>query len=228
MNHMIKNVPPQYIFCLTCCLKEDCCHPICKSGSIGKLPCWYTEGPLVNYVPLPIPDPFRPWGNSDCTECTGSCYGHFLRPLDAIKSVAPPMAPPSQIIKVAFEALLQYPPSEQLCQEIAKQALLSPDGVRQWMDHLHTVQENRRRGALQAAATRRQRKANREKQGDSSYYCAVCRSPYQEFTDSVEQWIGCDSCDSWFHFVCVGIDASAIPTEFQCEDCNAVNLSRTS
>ena len=219
-NHMIKNVPPQYVFCHVCCLKIDCCHPICKSQSIINLPSWYTGRPPVNYIPLPIPDPSRPWGNQNCDKCTGPCYGHFLKPDDALKSVLPPMArPPSQIIKEAFEGLPGYPPSEQLC---AKQTLLSPDGVLQWMNHLHMVKENRRRGAAQAALTRRQKKAatDKPKQWDSSYYCGVCHSPYQEFTNSIEQWIGCDICDSWYHFVCVGIDPLTVPDQFKCEDCS--------
>lgn len=26
-----------------------------------------------------------------------------------------------------------------------------------------------------------------------------------DFTDQIEKWIGCEHCDSWFHFVCVGL-----------------------
>jgi COMPASS component SPP1 len=32
-------------------------------------------------------------------------------------------------------------------------------------------------------------------------YC-LCRSP-----ENGENMIGCDKCDEWFHFNCVGIDA---------------------
>ena len=80
---------------------------------------------------------------------------------------------------------------------------------------LHVISENRKQGAVRAAATRRQKKqAEQEKQQESSCYCAACLTPYQEFTDSVEDWIGCETCDSWLHFACVGVDSSCVPEKF--------------
>ena len=35
----------------------------------------------MEYFPIPIPDPNRPWG-ADCSTCKGTCAGHFLRPGD--------------------------------------------------------------------------------------------------------------------------------------------------
>ena len=37
------------------------------------------------------------------------------------------------------------------------------------------------------------------------YACGVCYGTYQEETVEVEDWIGCDRCDAWFHWVCVNI-----------------------
>ena len=66
--------------------------------------------------------------------------------------------PPSTVIKEKFESLECYPPSESVCLEIAKEVLLSVDDVRMWLDHLHTIKENRKRGAAKAAETRRRKK----------------------------------------------------------------------
>lgn len=86
------SLPTQYIFHLVCCLKPDCSHPICKSQNLTNYPTWYSGGPLVSYIPLPIPDPSRPWGRTNCDECKGMCYGHFLKPSEALKSTLTPMA----------------------------------------------------------------------------------------------------------------------------------------
>ena len=53
---------------------------------------------------------------------------------------------------------------------------------------------------LRAAATRRHKKRQMDKDNhrESSYYCGACSTPYQEFTDSVEDWIGCERCDILF------------------------------
>ena len=68
--------------------------------------------------------------------------------------------PPSTVIKEKFDKLKSYPPSESVCAEITKEVLLSVDNVRMWLDHLHNVKENRKRGAAKAAETRRRKKGN--------------------------------------------------------------------
>ena len=112
-QHMKKNLPSQYMFFLSCCLKQDCHHPICNSRNVVKLPSWYQGGPCISYLPLPIPDSNRPWGSTTCADCKGFCSGHFLKPCDAIHSTLQPMAkPPSQVIKEIFDNdSFHYPPS---------------------------------------------------------------------------------------------------------------------
>ena len=130
-------------------------HPICKSQNLTNYPTWYSGGPLVSYIPLPIPDPSRPWGRTNCDECKRLCYGHFLKPSEALKSTLTPMAsPPSTAIK---EKLTVYPPPdhELVCNEVAKHVLLSSDQTWMWFEHLHTVRENWKRGVARAAATKR-------------------------------------------------------------------------
>ena len=147
-----------------------------------------------------FPDPSQPWGRTNCDECKGMCYGHFLKPSEALKSTLTPMAsPPSTAIKEAFEKLTVYPPPdhELVCNEVAKRVLLSPDQIRMWFKHLHAVKENQEGCCSCSCYKNKQEKEERE----SSYYCAACRTLFQEFTESVEDWIGCEMCDSWFHFV---------------------------
>ena len=119
---------------------------MCRNGQ-DQLPYWYSGGPLISHLPLPIPDPARPWDNASCNECTGTCAGHFLPPQIYLLSPIPPMRkPPSTVIKEKFDKLKSYPPSESVCAEIAaeiaKEVLLSVDNVRMWLDHLHNVKEN--------------------------------------------------------------------------------------
>ena len=40
-------------------------------------------------------------------------------------------------------------------------------------------------------------------------------------TDEIQDWIGCDSCNLWFHYECVGVDPGAIPNEFVYTHCSS-------
>ena len=92
-RHKIKDLPNQYLFAVVCCLKQDCIHPMCRSGAY-QLPIWYNGGPSIRYLPLPIPDPERPYGGN-CSECkNGECYGHFMKPDRAINATVAPMCKP--------------------------------------------------------------------------------------------------------------------------------------
>ena len=55
--------------------------------------------------------------------------------------------------------------------------------------------------------------------GSTQYYC-VCGEEYLDLTDEIQQWIGCDSCDSWFHCQCVGV-VDSIPERFLCSKCSS-------
>lgn len=45
----------------------------------------------------------------------------------------------------------------------------------------------------------------------------MCGGPYEEVTDDVEDWIGCDGCEQWLHWVCAGI--TEVPESFLCTTC---------
>ena len=111
-SHMVKHTPVQYAFFLTCCFKKDCCHPLCQIYSEPEdLPTWYDGGPLVNQLPMPIPDSSRPWGDEKCEKCNGVCSGHFLSADKTLSSGSPHMnKPPSVILNEKFMKLSSYPP----------------------------------------------------------------------------------------------------------------------
>eukprot|EP00731_Ephydatia_muelleri_P021108 Em0013g835a len=157
-RHKIKDLPNQYLFAVVCCLKQDCIHPMCRSGAY-QLPIWYNGGPSIRYLPLPIPDPERPYGGN-CSECkNGECYGHFMKPDRAINATVAPMCkPPSAILKEIFDKYSGNPFHGNIIQEAAKQVLLPPCEVEMWFKHLVTVAEMRKKGSKKAAETRQKNK----------------------------------------------------------------------
>ena len=230
-SHMTTGLPPQYIFSLSCsnCVKEDCPHSVCQ-GERCVVPTWYKDGPSINYLPLPVPDVMRPWGSLECAECKGKCYGHFLKPKDALVSSSLPMSkPPSAILDGFYKNLKGGSPSESELNEVAKQTLLSPDEVKIWIAHLDDVARNRRRGAQKAAETRK-KKSHSTCTSDTSqqstisqekvYYCGVCQEQYVEYTETVETWIACDSCSNWYHYSCAGLTSE--PESYVCDQCTDV------
>ena len=64
-RHMIPNLPSQYILMLLCCYQPDCCHPLCKHCPPTSPSKWYTGGPPITHLPLPVLDEQRLWG-SEC------------------------------------------------------------------------------------------------------------------------------------------------------------------
>lgn len=63
--------------------------------------------------------------------------------------------PPSIVLKSEFLKLDEYPPSQDFISNLAKKVLLTPEVTRLWLDHLHTVLLNRKRGAADARAKAR-------------------------------------------------------------------------
>lgn len=106
----------------------------------------------------PIPDPTRQYGNPNCEECRGHCSGHFMKPKDALMSSLQPIRPPSAILKEEFDGMSSYPPSESVCADLSMKVMLPVEEIKIWLDHLHTIRENRKKGALKAAETRRRNK----------------------------------------------------------------------
>ena len=112
-------------------------------------------------------------------------------------------------------------------ENISQKVLLTPNVTRMWMDHLHTVLQNRKRGARKAATTRQARKqavANSDSQSrrtatNSQYQCRKCGKEYAEESDKEELWIACDMCDNWFCGRCEGLQSPPVTDIYSCTKC---------
>lgn len=92
-----------------------------------------------------------------------------------------------------------------------------------WIEHLQQVQKNRRRGVAKAAATRRRKRQQTctyeypTAESSTSVCCAVRGELYEDYTDEVEKWIGCDGCFKWLHYNSAGITVE--PDKYLCYQC---------
>jgi hypothetical protein len=213
-RHMIPGLPRQYVYFLVCCYQEGCNHPICQ-GAPDKDPStltWFPGGPSLKFVPLPVQDSSRPWGNQNCSECSGVCSGHYLKPEQFDFTSEPKhdfSPPPSAVIENTFKTKTDIDP-----ESLAKETLLPREEVILWLEHLKLVSENRKRGAEKAAQTRR---AKKQVSQSEFYFCGVCGSVYEDETDEVERWIACDNCSTWYHWTCVNVTLE--PSSFVCAHC---------
>ncbi len=142
-----------------------------------------------------------------------------MKPKDVLESKEQPMVqPPSIVLKNYFLSLKGSEPEERMISEVAKKTLLSPDEVKLWLDHLKTVETNRKRGAAKAAQTRRNKRQAKHA-GDTEYKCGLCGAVYEDETEEEELWIECESCTQWFHAECSGVDPDSVPDAFVCSAC---------
>ena len=221
-NHYHKELPPQYIFLLTCCYKADCPHPLCKDGPPAEELRWYPNGPTLSQNLLPVPDPAQPYGNPNCNSCEEACCGHFLSPEQVCQSDRPPMSqPPSVLLKEFFSSQQCCQPTDTVLQRLGKEMLLPVSEVALWLEHLQGVVTNQKQGVAKAALSRKQKaskasKASKETQETRPqiYRCGVCHAMFEVETQEEELWVGCEYCDGWFHAVCVNIDLQCVPEEF--------------
>jgi hypothetical protein len=177
---------------------------------------WFPGGPSVTTLPMPIGDPNRPW-NGTCSDCKQFCAGHYLKPQEAVHAggaiVFSP--PPSAVILEASKAGTL---NESDIENLASKVLLPVEDVKVWLRHLMTVSENRKRGAQKAAETRRLKRASQHTQPSPEfYYCGVCEELYLEEADEEQDWIACDSCNTWYHWKCVHVIEE--PECFICAKC---------
>ena len=164
-NHMVPGLPYCMYF-LLCCYKKDCPHPRCQAGPPLNSLTWYPGGPLISNLPFPVPDPQRPWGSTTCSSCAGVCSGHYTTSLvDVLDSQAVSMVPkpPSAVLKRLFSSS-NGQVSDEMVENAAREVLLPPE---EWLDHLQTVMENRRRGARKAAATRKAKQSQTKDKGSN-------------------------------------------------------------
>ena len=225
---MVPGLPHQCIFTLKCCLSPDCVHPYCKSNAHlnNNEDSWYPGGPSLDFFPSPTPDPDRPYGN---TECTGFCAGHYMKPSKLISYVKSAgqlskAIPPSQVLLKAYKSCAGFP-SDVFINATAKEVLVKPENVKMWFRHLEIVENNKRKGAIKAAATRKAKKdkvmgADVLLDSDEDEVCNICYSldpPGTSIEESVIDWLACNECALWYHTTCVGIHQ--IPDVWECNAC---------
>ena len=46
---MVKGLPSQNIFLLTCCFDKERSHPVCQKGRPNEMPTWYKGGLAVTF-----------------------------------------------------------------------------------------------------------------------------------------------------------------------------------
>ncbi|CAB3988493.1 Chromatin modification-related YNG2 [Paramuricea clavata] len=221
-NHIVKNVPENYIFMLLLCYKKNCPHPICAKGKPDVEPKWFENGPPLSYLPLPVPDSgSKTWGTDDCKKCVEVCTGHYLTPEENVKWVnvkgdGDCIQPPSATIRKVLGKRESMSDAE--IEDLARKTLLKATEVKMWVDHLVSIGKRRKSGAAKAAATRKAKKSQAEIDivGQGSVYC-ICQEP--ESPDDERFMVCCDGCDNWFHGECVNIteeEAELLPEYFCC------------
>ena len=69
------------------------------------------------------------------------------------------------------------------------------------------MSNNRKKGAQKAAQTQRAKTTSIEPQEPDKdiVYCEECVEIYEEETEKIQNWIACDVCGNWFHWICVGL-----------------------
>ena len=146
---MVKGLPSYYIFQLLPCYKKECIHPICERGRPQKELTWYEDGPPLSYLPIPIPDPKRCWGQP-CTRCKGFCTGHYLMPDEHL----------DYITKYGTDKCVYSPPKDQLekaakskigqrtaTNTYVKMFFFPQMNARIWTAHVELTAERRKAGA---------------------------------------------------------------------------------
>ena len=218
-RHLVPGYPSQYVYFLRCCLDSTCIHPLCQrlTGHDLNQYKWFPGGPSVCTIPMPVPDPARPW-NGACSDCKQFCAGHYLKPMEALQTTGF-SHPPSMVILQTSKAGVLTNGSD--IEDVARQVLLPKEEVNIWLTHLRTVSENRRKGAQKAAETRRSKKRSQSskpsEQQEDLYYCGVCAEVYLEEADEEQDWIACDSCETWYHWKCACITKE--PESYICSKC---------
>lgn len=168
-RHMVDFLPSYYMFYLLPCYSKECPHPVCREGRPSSELTWFKNGPPISYLPLPVADKSRPWGHN-CNKCS-TCFGHYMDPKEAVSHSADYSPPPSEDIYKFFKEVPHENRSQQAAKALSMKVLLPLEDVTMWLDHLTTVQLNRRKGATKAAETRRmnnKRNGRCEKETDES------------------------------------------------------------
>lgn len=189
---MVQGLPPNYLFMLLPCYKPECPHPECAKGKPEKEHTWFPGGPPLSTLPIPIPDPGKPWGGQ-CNKCIGNCTGHYLTPEhinylstndNATNSCQ--IKPPRELIKEYVKPIndkdlidLEY---------LSKTCLLSVEDASFCAEYEFAKCEKRR---TKKDARKREMRDEEKNENDKAY--CFCRKGEEGFM------IQCDFCEEWFN-----------------------------
>ena len=117
---------------------------------------WFPGGPFFSLFPYPVVEETRK--GHGCENCGDECSGHYVTDLTTYINLyshgkAVRSQPPSQILQDYNKKNFSDPD----IQNQARKCLLGPGEVKLWLEHLHQVEENRRRGAEKARVSRQRR-----------------------------------------------------------------------
>lgn len=129
-RHMVPILPEKYVFFLKCCCQPGCVHPLCQkkvaNPSTDVPTTWYPNCPPVSFLPLPILDLQRIWGQTNCPDCNGYCYGHYLKPADDFKDNQNVIATPPSVVSDFFAQNEKKIWNESEVEQLARKVLLPP------------------------------------------------------------------------------------------------------
>ena len=119
---------------------------------------WFPGGPSFSLFPYPVADETRK--GPGCENCGDECSGHYVTDLTTYINLysqgkAIRSQPPSQILQDYNKKNENF--SDHDIQNLARKCLLTPEEVKLWLEHLHQVAENRRKGAEKARVSRQRR-----------------------------------------------------------------------
>ena len=125
----------------------------------------------------------------------------------------------SVVLKEMFSQLpTEATLADEFIQKAAQAVLLPCNEARMWFEHLKIIQENRKRGAAKAAATRRAKRVSGSQQSDL-WHCGKCGIRYESHTDETELWIACDVCNVWYHSSCEQLSELPNTDKYTCIKC---------
>ena len=101
------------------------------------------------------------------------------------------MVQPPMILKKAFQSLRGDTPTPEQIKKLAEEYLLPTEEITMSLEHLRLIADNRKRGAMRAAETRRKNKQTAKE--TEIICCVICHSSCVNFTEQVEKWIQCDN-----------------------------------
>ena len=225
-KHMLKDVPTKYIFFLRCCYDNECIHPKCHAGRPHEEITWFSGGPPINFLPLPLADPKRPY-QGKCEVCKDSCSGHYMKYENLLDHFLKSGKEKIDFIEQPSVYILKQNkgiPENDVIKEISEKTLLPVEEVTLWLNHLHETPENRKAGAKKAAETRKKKRDSQiQVVENEKEVCEECGLHDPLNTDEeVVDWISCDGCLLWWHTACSGLVEEYNPDQWLCMSCSEV------